>query len=96
MNEFPDLASALNELHDARVTAADAKVREELAKKYISEILDAGGVDIATAGHWEVRRELRKVIRLDQKSLKLNCPDVWEKFSVADASIFLRLRELPA
>lgn len=94
--EFVDLASALEELHSARVHAADAREREEQAKKYISEILDAGGVDIATAGHWEVRRELRKVIRLDQKSLKLNCPDVWEKFSVADASIFFRLRELPS
>ena len=96
MSEFQDLASALNELHNARVTAADAKIREELAKEYIFQVLDSGGVVIATAGHWEVRRELRKVIRLDQKSLKLNCPDVWEKFSVADASIFLRLRELPS
>ena len=96
MNEFPDLASALDELHDARVTAADAKIREELAKKYIFEVLDAGGVESATAGGWECRRELRKTVRLDQKSLRLNCPDVWEKFSVADASIFLRLRELPS
>ena len=96
MNEFPDLASALDELHDARVTAADAKIREELAKKYIFEVLDAGGVESATAGGWECRRELRKTVRLDQKSLRLNCPDVWEKFSVADVNIFLRLRELPS
>lgn len=94
--EFVDLGAALEELHSARVHAADAREREERAKKYISETLDAGGVDMASAGHWEVRRELRKVVRLDQKSLKLNCPDVWEKFSVADANIFLRLRELPS
>ena len=35
MSEFQDLAAALNELHEVRVIAADAKVREELAKKYI-------------------------------------------------------------
>ena len=96
MNEFPDLASALNELHDARVTAADAKVREELAKKYIFEVLDAGGVEVATAGGWECRREMRTAKRLDMTALRENCPDVWEKFLKADVNIFLRLRELPS
>lgn len=96
MNEFPDLASALNELHNARVTAADAKIREELAKEYIFQVLDSGGVEVATAGGWECRREMRKVNRLDMNALRENCPDVWEKFLKVDVSIFLRLRELPA
>lgn len=96
MSEFQDLASALNELHDARVTAADAKIREELAKEYIFQVLDSGGVEVATAGGWECRREMRKVKRLDMNALRENCPDVWEKFSKADVNIFLRLRELPA
>ena len=86
MNEFLDLASALNELHEVRVIAADAKVREELAKKYIFEVLDAGGVEVAIAGGWECRREMRKVNRID----------MWEKFLKADVNIFLRLRELPS
>lgn len=96
MSEFQDLASALNELHDARVTAADAKIREELAKEYIFQVLDSGGVEVATAGGWECRREMRNVKRLDMTALRENCPDVWEKFSKADVNIFLRLRELPA
>ena len=96
MNEFADLASALNELHEVRVIAADAKVREELAKKYIFGVLDAGGVESATAGGWDCRREMRNVKRLDQNSVRENCPDVWEKFSKVDVSIFLRLRELPS
>ena len=96
MSEFQDLASALNELHDARVTAADAKIREELAKEYIFQVLDSGGVEVATAGGWECRREMRKVNRIDMTALRENCPDVWEKFLKADVNIFLRLRELPA
>lgn len=96
MNEFPDLASALNELHNARVTAADAKVREELAKAYIFQVLDSGGVEVATAGGWECRREMRKVNRIDMTALRENCPDVWEKFLKSDVNIFLRLRELPS
>lgn len=96
MSEFQDLASALNELHNARVTAADAKIREELAKEYIFQVLDSGGVEVATAGGWECRREMRKVKRLDMNALRENCPDVWEKFLKADVNIFLRLRELPS
>ena len=96
MSEFQDLASALNELHNARVTAADAKIREELAKEYIFQVLDSGGVEVATAGGWECRREMRKVKRLDMNALRENCPDVWEKFLKSDVNIFLRLRELPS
>lgn len=96
MSEFQDLAAALNELHNARVTAADAKIREELAKEYIFQVLDSGGVEVATAGGWECRREMRKVKRLDMNALRENCPDVWEKFLKADVNIFLRLRELPS
>lgn len=96
MSEFQDLAAALNELHEVRVIAADAKVREELAKKYIFGVLDAGGVEVAIAGGWECRREMRKVNRIDMTALRENCPDVWEKFLKADVNIFLRLRELPS
>ena len=96
MSEFQDLASALNELHNARVTAADAKIREELAKEYIFQARDSGGVEVATAGGWECRREMRKVKRLDMNALRENCPDVWEKFLKADVNISLRLRELPS
>ena len=96
MSEFQDLASALNELHNARVTAADAKIREELAKEYIFQVLDSGGVEVATAGGWECRREMRKTKRLDMTALRENCPDVWEKFLKSDVNIFLRLRELPS
>lgn len=96
MSEFQDLAAALNELHNARVTAADAKIREELAKEYIFQVLDSGGVEVATAGGWECRREMRKTKRLDMTALRENCPDVWEKFLRADVNIFLRLRELPS
>ena len=96
MSEFQDLAAALDELHNARVTAADAKIREELAKEYIFQVLDSGGVEVATAGGWECRREMRKVKRLDMNALRENCPDVWEKFLKSDVNIFLRLRELPS
>ena len=94
MNTQLKYVELLNPIQSLKEVREQIKALQELENQYkdqIHNLLDSSGKEGLTIGDFSVVRSMAERTSIDSKSLKTQCPEIFEKYSKSTTYITLKL-----
>lgn len=82
-----ELTTKVRELKELEAFIKQAQEEAEAIKDTIKAVMNANGVDEMKIDVYTIRNKLVKSSRLDSKSLKVELPEIAERYTVATESV---------